>query len=112
MNHQLHLPFFNTIGLSPVVLGKETARAVRQEWRVWDILNTAGTHLTPYEVHKIYEKRFCKCSKVSIGRALTRGTKAGIFKKVSVMKKGDWHLPNNQWLALPVENRENIKFKS
>lgn len=108
---QLTISFYNTTNLDEKELAVQSQRAIRQEWKVWEILNAVGTHLTPYEIWKLYEKKYGKCYKGSIGRALTRGTKAGIFLKVNVMKKGDWHIQNHQWKSLPVGSRENVKFK-
>lgn len=108
---QITIAFYNTVDLPEKDLARENVRAIRQEWKVWEILMEVKTHKTPYEVWKLYQKRYGKCYKGSISRALTRGTKAGIFKKVDVKKKGDWHIANNQWIALPISNREEIKFK-
>lgn len=97
------LTFFDTVGLEQTQYVRESQRALSQEKRLHQILSDVGTHLTPYECHKLYEKKYRKCSIVSIRRALTRGTKAGLFEKVDIMKKGDWHLPNHQWRAIKID---------
>lgn len=109
--NQVQIHFFDTIGLEPKKLKTETQKAERQEWNCYSILIDAGTHLTPYEVHKRYVKRFGRVSKVSIGRALSCGVKAGIFEKLDYKKLGDWGKPNHQWQAVPNIDKSKIKFK-
>ena len=104
------LSFFNTCGLEGQNLAEANQKAERQEWRVYDILLQFGTHLTPVEVWKIYCKRYPESPLTSIRRSLTRGTKAGIFEKVFVSKKGLYNLPNWQWKAIKQIQKDKIIF--
>lgn len=99
-NQMKQLDFFNTIGLTGETLVDANVKAETQEQRIYKILVAYGSHATPYEVWAMYERRYGSAPKVSIGRALTNGTKKGIFKKVNVMKQGVYGKPNYQWEAI------------
>jgi hypothetical protein len=93
------LSFFNTIELPEEDLKIAEAKAENQEERIHRILVNYGSHATPYEVWAMYEKVHGETPKVSIGRALTSGTRKGLFEKVSVMKQGIYGKANYQWRA-------------
>lgn len=97
--------FFNTIELTDQDLKDKMQNASTQNERVFVIFMIKGIAMTPFEVHKEYNRIYKASARspytvplTSIRRAITTLTNHGMLVKLKSMSDGGFGVKNYKWI--------------
>jgi len=91
------MTYYNTTNSTGSDLSLHNFQASKQDDRIYQIFRVKSVSMTPFEVHKHYEKYFVSVPVTSIRRAMSTLTRDGRLEKTNDRKMEVYGKNNYKW---------------